>query len=77
MHYNIDVTSTEKAKLPQGKTCEYTYKGSDKSTYTDMNSTTKNYNSTVKALWVDNTNTTSKHETDADGLAAANLSKTV
>ena len=69
MKYNIDVTSTEKAKFPQGKTCEYTYSGSDTSTYTSKNSTTQNYNATVTAQWVDAANATSKHETDADGLA--------
>ena len=69
MKYNINVTSAEKAKFPQGKTCEYTYSGADTSTYTSKNSTTQNYNATVTAQWVDATNTTSKHETDADGLA--------
>lgn len=69
MKYNIDVTSVEKAKFPQGKTCEYTYNGSDTATYTAMDSTTKNYKATVTAQWVDATNATSTHETDADGIA--------
>lgn len=69
MKYNIDVTSVEKAKIPQGKTCEYTYSGSDTATYTSKDSTTQNYNATVTAQWVDHTKTTSKHATDADGRA--------
>lgn len=69
MKYNIDVTSVEKAKIPQGKTCEYTYSGSNTSTYTSMDNTTKNYNATVTAQWVDAEHATSTHETDADGLA--------
>lgn len=69
MTYNIDVTSGEKAKFPQGKTCEYTYNGSDTATYTDINNTTKNYNATVTAQWVDAEHATSTHATDADGLA--------
>lgn len=69
MKYNIDVTSVEKAKIPQGKTCEYTYSGSDTATYTAKDSTTQNYKATVTAQWVDHTNTTSTHATDADGRA--------
>lgn len=69
MKYNIDATSVEKAKIPQGKTCEYTYSGSDTATYTSKDSTTQNYNATVTAQWVDHTNTTSEHATDADGRA--------
>ena len=69
MKYNRDVISVEKAKIPQGKTCEYTYNGSDTATYTAIDNTTKNYNATVTAQWVDPTNATSTHETDSDGLA--------
>lgn len=69
MKYSIDVTSPEKAKIPQGKTCEYTYKASDKETYTELEGATGNYAATVTAQWVDATHPTSTHETDADGLA--------
>ena len=69
MKYNIDVTSPEKAKIPQGKTCEYTYSGSNTETYTALEGSTQDYAATVTAQWVDATHPTSTHETDADGLA--------
>ena len=66
--YNIDVTSPEKAKFPQGKTCEYTYSASTGDTYTTKVSGTDDYQATVTAQWVDPTKATSSHATSADGL---------
>lgn len=66
--YNIDVTSPEKAKLPQGKTCEYTYSAGTADTYTAKVSGTDDYAATVTAQWVDATHDGSSHATSADGL---------
>ena len=69
--YNIDVTSIDKAKFPQGKTCELTYSSTNAPGYTVEDSVTKDYKATVTAQWVQpkSENAKSKHESTADGLA--------